>query len=136
MLERSPAVGTTRRGGRAPGRRAVRTPDSRGSRSGRAAATWPPVGRRAPADHPRRGRRPGRSGPSGVSDDRLPPAAHTSIFLGAQKRKISHPLKTMLKIFFSAGTMNYKYVSFGHGLRTFTAVPKSTQPSTLHGTIK
>ena len=26
--------------------------------------------------------------------------------------------------------------SLGHGMRTFTAVPRSTQPSTLRGTIK
>ena len=26
--------------------------------------------------------------------------------------------------------------SLGHGLRTFTAVPRSTQPSTLRGTVK
>ena len=26
--------------------------------------------------------------------------------------------------------------SLGHGLRTFTAVPRSTQPSTLSGTVK
>ena len=26
--------------------------------------------------------------------------------------------------------------SLGHGLRIFTAVPRSTQPSTLHGAVK
>ena len=26
--------------------------------------------------------------------------------------------------------------SLGHGLRTFTAVPRSTEPSTLRGTVK
>ena len=33
-------------------------------------------------------------------------------------------------------TMTAAIYSLGHGLRTFTAVPRSTQPSTLSGTVK
>ena len=39
------------------------------------------------------------------------------------------------RLYLSRQTLRYTY-SLGHGLRTFAVVPRSTQPTTLRGTVK